>query len=167
MSRLSRESTRPVRRPRHKPMATTRPDTLDTVVLALEILRRIPRARKITAADMRDQLSAMGIERTLRTIHRKLDLLSAHFDIERDEKSKPYGYRWSKNAKGLALSMLSEQESLLLRLAELHLRPLLPASLMKSLDGFFVQARSNLSISSVTSAKLEQEWLSKVAVISP
>jgi predicted DNA-binding transcriptional regulator YafY len=37
---------------------------------------------------------------------------------------------------------------------------------MKSLEGFFAQARSNLSAQSPTSAKLEQEWLSKVAVIS-
>jgi len=147
-------------------MATSRPDTLDTVVLALEILRRIPRTRKITAGAMREQLSSMGIERTLRTIQRQLDLLSTRFDIERDEKSKPYGYRWSKHAQGFALSMLSEQESLLLRLAELHLRPLLPTGLMKSLDGFFAQARTNLNVTKSTGTKLEQEWLSKVTVIS-
>jgi hypothetical protein len=33
-----------------------RPKSLETVLLALEILRRIPRARKITAGDLHQQL---------------------------------------------------------------------------------------------------------------
>jgi predicted DNA-binding transcriptional regulator YafY len=60
--------------------------------------------------------------------------------------------------------MLSEQESLLLTLAEQHLRNLLPSSLMKSMDGFFVQARTNLG--SHANNKREREWLSKVRAVS-
>ncbi|MFZ4703070.1 MAG: helix-turn-helix transcriptional regulator, partial [Candidatus Methylumidiphilus sp.] len=68
------------------------------------------------------------------------------------------------NAKGLALPMLSEQESLLLSLAEQQLRPLLPSSLMKSMEGFFVQAHSNLGPDA--HSKREREWLSKIRVVS-
>lgn len=141
-----------------------RPDTHETVLLALELLRRIPRNSKVSAAQLHEQLSGMGVERNLRTIQRQLEMLSEHFDIERDERNKPFGYKWKERAKGLALPMLSEQESLLLTLAEQHLRNLLPASLMKSMEGFFSQARTNLGPNA--NAKREREWLSKVRVVS-
>jgi predicted DNA-binding transcriptional regulator YafY len=141
-----------------------RPDTLETVLLALELLRRIPRKRKVSASELHEQLTAAGVERDLRTIQRQLEMLSEHFDIERDSRNKPYGYQWKDRAVGMTLPMLSEQESLMLTLAEQQLRNLMPAGLMKSMEGFFVQARSNLDPQS--SAKLEREWLSKVRVIS-
>jgi len=141
-----------------------RPETLETVLLALELLRRIPRTRKISASELHEQLTGAGLERDLRTIQRQLEMLSGHFDIERDDRNKPYGYRWKERAKGMALPMLSEQESLLLTLAEQHLRNLLPASLMKSMEGFFIQARTNLAPHA--NAKREREWLSKVRVVS-
>jgi predicted DNA-binding transcriptional regulator YafY len=141
-----------------------RPDTFETVLLALELLRRIPRNRKISASELLEQLAGTGVERNLRTIQRQLEMLSKHFEIERDDRNKPYGYRWKERAKGLALPMLSEQESLLLTLAEKQLRNLLPSSLMKSMEGFFAQARSNLGPQS--NAKREHEWLSKIRVVS-
>ena len=100
----------------------------------------------------------------MRTIQRQLEMLSTHFEIERDDRNKPYGYRWKERAKGLALPMLSEHESLLLTLAQQQLRNLLPSSLMKSMEGFFAQARSNLGTQS--NAKREREWLSKIRVVS-
>ncbi len=141
-----------------------RPDTLETVLLALELLRRIPRNRKVSAAELHEQLTALGVDREIRTIQRQLEMLSKHFEIECDDSNKPYGYKWKERAKGLALPMLSEQESLLLTLAEQHLHNLLPASLMKSMEGFFTQARSNLGPQA--NAQREREWLSKVRVVS-
>lgn len=141
-----------------------RPETIETVLLALELLRRIPRTRKVSAPELHEQLNAGGFERDLRTVQRQLKMLSEHFDIELDERSKPYGYRWKDRARGLALPILNEQESLLLTLAEQNLRNLLPAGLMKSMEGFFIQARANLSPQS--NAKTEREWLSKVRVVS-
>jgi len=141
-----------------------RPDTLETTLLAVELLRRIPRNRKISAVELHEQLKHAGIERELRTIQRQLEKLSEQFDIERDDRSKPYGYRWKERANGLSLPVLSEQESLMLTLAEQHLRHLLPSSLMKSMEGFFQQARTNLGPH--TSSKREQEWLAKVRVVS-
>ena len=141
-----------------------RPDTLETVRIALEVLRRIPRRHKITSSELHEQLVAAGFDRDLRSIQRLLDMLSENFDIERDDRSKPYGYRWKEQSRGLALTTLNEQESLLLTLAEQHLRNLLPANLMKSMAGFFAQARSNLGHSG--SAKQERQWLAKVRVVS-
>ncbi|MEW6563594.1 MAG: WYL domain-containing protein [Pseudomonadota bacterium] len=141
-----------------------RPDTKETVLLALELMRRIPRGRYVTARELYEQLADSEVGRDLRTIQRQLEMLSSHFDIERDERSKPYGYRWKEKSRGMALPTLTEQESLLLTLAEQHLRSLLPASLLKSMEGFFDQARSNLA--PYSNAQREREWLKKVRVVS-
>ena len=141
-----------------------RPDTLDTALLMLELLRRIPRGRKVTTGELHQQLKGAGFERDLRTIQRQLEILCDHFDIERDERSKPYGYRWLERAQGLALPQLTPQESLLLQLAEEHLKHLLPARLMRSMEGFFTQARRNLGDGPNT--RLEREWPCKVRVVA-
>jgi predicted DNA-binding transcriptional regulator YafY len=143
-----------------------RPDGIETVLFTLELLRHIPRSHKVSAAELHAQLSSAGYDRDIRTIQRQLKTLSEHFPIELDEKSKPFGYRWAKGAKGLALPTLSDQESLLLQLAEQHLRNLLPDSLMKSLKSLFRQAGANLRGEPLSGAKREKEWLSKVRVIS-
>lgn len=141
-----------------------RSDTQETVLLALELLRRIPRNRKVTAGELHDQMKEAGIERDLRTIQRQLEMLSAHFQIERDDRSKPYGYRWLEQSAGLAVPHLTLQESLLLGLAEQHLRHLLPTRLMKSMENFFDQARRNMVVDG--NARLEQEWPAKVRVVA-
>ena len=152
---------------------TQRPDTLDTALLMVELLRRIPRGRKITTRELHSQLKNAGFERDLRTIQRQLEVLSEHFSIERDERSKPYGYRWLEHAPGLAVPHLSAQESLLLQLAHEHLRHLLPARLMQSMEGFFTQAQRNLAEPANTgtgtdtpSPRLEREWPHKVRVVA-
>ena len=95
-----------------------RPDTHETVQLALELLRRIPRIRYVTAASLREELTGIGIVRDLRTIQRQLEMLSDHFDIERDMRSKPYGYRGKERAEGQAMPMLEQDGALGLMLAE-------------------------------------------------
>ena len=141
-----------------------RSDTLETVRLAIELLRRIPRRRKVTASELHAQLADAGITRDLRTVQRQLEMLSEHYDIERDNSTRPYGYRWKEGASGLALTTMTEQESLLLALAEQHLRSLLPPRLLKSMDAFFAQAHRNLMPS--PKAQREREWLRKVRVVS-
>ncbi|MBB2932806.1 helix-turn-helix transcriptional regulator [Paraburkholderia silvatlantica] len=143
----------------------TRPDTLNTTILAIELLRRIPRNRKVTAAELHDQLQHAGHGRDLRTIQRQLEMLCEHFDIECDDRSKPYGYCWKAQSGGLSLPVLSEQESLLLLLAEQHLNHLLPAGVMKSMDGFFEQARRNFG--PTVAERPSQQWLKKIRVVSP
>ncbi|PXW98705.1 putative DNA-binding transcriptional regulator YafY [Sphaerotilus hippei] len=141
-----------------------RPGNLETLLLSIELLKRIPRQRQVTAVELHRQLADIGMQRELRTIQRQLDQLSQHFEIERDERSKPYGYRWKALAQGLSLPLLGEHESLLLALAEQHLRNLLPASLLSSMEGFFTQARVNLG--PAAGARRERDWLSKVRVVS-
>ncbi len=141
-----------------------RSNTQEQLVFSLELLRRIPRKRKITTVELQEQLKAAGFERDIRTVQRQVEMLSNHFAIERDERCKPYGYRWLEEAQNLSLSMLSEQESLLLSLAEKYLRDLLPMNLMKSMEGFFSQAKYNLHTQDNHS--YDHQWLEKVRIIS-
>lgn len=153
---------------RHRPQALNtmpkKPDTLDTLILALELLKRIPRHSKISTTDLHKELVAAGFERDVRSIQRLLTSLSDNFEIERDDTSLPYGYRWKNQSMGLMLPTLNRQESLLLMLAEQQLRPLLPPSVMRSMDSFFKQARANLAPHQ--NAQLEKQWLHKVRVVS-
>ncbi len=142
-----------------------RRNTLEGIILSLEILKRIPRRSQITTVELQQQLVDIGLPRDLRTIQRLLEVLSEHFDIERDDRSRPYGYRWKPLAQGLSLPTLNETESVLLSLAELHLRNLLPARLMHTLAGFFAQARAKLE--SEDEQKPGRAWLGKVRVVSP
>ena len=141
-----------------------RPGFLETIPLSHELLRRIPKGRTITALELHQQLTDAGFERNMRTIQRQLEVLSEIYDIDRDDSTKPYRYCWKERAKGLSLPSLSAQESLLLTLAEQQLGSLLPAKLMKSMEGFFAQARSQLGGENVT--QREREWLEKVRVVS-
>ncbi|HCG7281257.1 TPA: WYL domain-containing protein [Vibrio parahaemolyticus] len=138
--------------------------TQESLALAFEILKRIPKSHKITARELHQQLEHIGIERDLRTIQRNLEMLCEHFDIIRDARSKPYGYRWNKNSEGMALPKLSAQEALLLSLAEEYLIKLLPTNITASLYGFFQEAKHKLNPTGNSSK--EREWLKKVRVVS-
>ena len=140
-----------------------RPGNQETLVFALELLRRIPRQRKVTAKELHRQLQGAGLKKGLRTVQRQLKFLNDHFDIERDDREKPYGYRWKKQADGFCVPRLSLQESLLLTLAEQYLRAILPAKLMKSMEGFFAQARYELEYRD--KYRPGREWLSKVRIV--
>jgi predicted DNA-binding transcriptional regulator YafY len=138
-------------------------NSFETLRVALELLRRIPKGRTVTAPQLKRQLAEAGIERDVRTIERHLKMLSGHFEIYRDETSKPYRYSWKASAKGISLPTLTAQESLLLILAEQQLKQLLPPRLMNSMSAFFSQARNQLD--EHPAAWQEREWLKKVRVV--
>lgn len=144
-----------------------RPNSLDTALLLIELLRRIPRQRLVTAPEFDAQLQEAGYTRSLRTIQRLLDSASAHpgFGLERQDASKPYGYRWRADAQGLTLSTLSAHEALLLRLAHAQLKPLLPAPLLQSLEGFCTQALRR-DDNRPGGEELARQWPHKVRMVS-
>ena len=132
--------------------------------MALEMVRRIPKGRSVTAHELQQQMADAGFERDMRTIQRQLETLSEFYEIDRDDTSKPYRYTWKERARGMSLPSLSAQESLLLTLAEQQLRSLLPARLLSSMHGFFVQAREQLD--DPRGPVREKAWLQKVRVVS-
>ncbi|MCF7354898.1 WYL domain-containing protein [Vibrio sp. CK2-1] len=143
---------------------SNRSSNTDVANLSLEILKRIPKKRKITAKEIQQQLQSSGIDRSLRTIQRNLDMLSRDFDIEKDESNKPYGYRWVSSNSVFSVPTLSPKESVLLNLTHEYLANLLPPTIMQSLDGFFSEAQYQLCPNAKN--QKEREWLKKVRVVS-
>lgn len=144
--------------------SSKRPNNLDTVSMTLVILDMIPKVGKISAPEIHERLKAIGYERDLRSIQRQLAALAQQYSLERDDSSKPHGYKWRSDAKGISIPSLTLQESLLLNMAESYLRNLLPPSVMQAMASFFRQARHNLG--SENNARLERRWLNKVRVVS-
>lgn len=144
--------------------SSKRPNNLDTVSMTLVILDMIPKVGKISAPEIHERLKAIGYDRDLRSIQRQLAALAQHYSLERDDSSKPHGYKWRADAKGISIPSLTLQESLLLNMSESYLRNLLPPSVMQAMASFFRQARYNLG--PATDARLERRWLGKVRVVS-
>lgn len=142
---------------------TKRASTRESLALAFELLKRIPNSRKVTASELHEELKHAGIVRDIRTIQRNLEMLCEHFEVECDDRCKPYGYSFGKNNKGFSLPSLTPQESLLLALSEDYLSKLLPQNLMASMESLFQQAHYNLTPS--TNNKKENAWLKKVRVV--
>ena len=57
-----------------------KPDTIETTLIVLELMRRIPVNRKISARDLHRQLQDIGIERDIRSIQRLRGFSLAHYD---------------------------------------------------------------------------------------
>jgi predicted DNA-binding transcriptional regulator YafY len=134
-----------------------------TLRFTMELLRRVPRSRKVTAAELQRQLDAINIVRTQRAIRMQLDTLAAMGEVVGDG-GHPIGYRRAAKARGFDAAQMTEQESLLLMLAQKLLASLLPPSLVQALDGFFDQAGRELD--PYGDDTLAKQWLSKVVVSS-
>ena len=136
----------------------------------LEILKRIPRNRLISATELYQQMLDQGMRVTRRSFQRYMKGICNEYEVEVDCTSKPHGYRWKEYSAGLTLPGLNAQEALLLLLAEQQLSPLLPASLKAGLYPFFEQARRLLGTAHLTDTpggkkRQAREWLDKVRVV--
>lgn len=140
-----------------------RNDDMSGVMALLEILRILPKSGAISTTNIHEHLLDAGYNISDRTVQRYMNLLSERFDIKRDNRGKPYGYRWESHARGLEIPILNEQESLMLMLAKKHLENLLPPNVMRSVQPFFQQAECKLVYEAAD--KPEREWLGKVAVV--
>lgn len=140
-------------------MSSTRSPGLETALLLLAILQRIPRRRYTTSAHLLEQLQAAGHALSRRSLQRHLDVLIQQFPLECDTRSKPYGYRWQEGAQGFNLPQLSPPEALVLQLANNELKGLLPTRTMSTLAPLFGTAQQQLDGTTTRSA--ERRWLKK------
>lgn len=137
---------------------------MEGVRIAVHALMMLSHSRKLGTADIHAQLAAQGFERSRRTIQRLMDDLCETFEVERDASSKPYGYRWKPNSRGLGLPRVDEREALVLLLARQHLEPLLPSSVLQAMDSLFDDARRLLD--PLNGQRELRTWPFKVAVVS-
>ncbi|PFG45450.1 putative DNA-binding transcriptional regulator YafY [Vibrio sp. ES.051] len=136
----------------------------ESLTLAFEILKRIPTSRYITIKELQSQLTEVGIKRDVRTIQRIMETLSEQFALDRNDKSKPYGYKIIKHHPMLSVPTMSPHESLLLSLAHQYLARLLPKNVSASMDSFFQEAKHNLN--DTPNNQKEKDWLKKIRVVS-
>lgn len=137
----------------------------DTLLRQLAMLRHIPQhPRHITARVLTERMEAEGFEVSKRTVERDMLSLSAIFPLLCDERSRPYGWSWSKDAEAFSLPGMSPLQALTLELAHDHLAALLPASLLNTLTPYFKCAEGVLS--SGDGVKQLARWRKKVAIVS-
>ena len=98
------------------------PTNQDTLIRQWHMLRLVPRyPQKATVQFIRSALQGDGFEVTERTVQRDLNELSVVFPLSVDDREKPYGWSWQKDAPSFNLPGLTVPESLTLTLAEQHL----------------------------------------------
>lgn len=144
-------------------MAQLHPDTL---LRQWQMLRMIPRfPQKITAGDLHKRLLAEQFNVTKRTVERDLLSLSEMFPLVSDERDRPYGWSWNKDAPVFNLPGLSHTEALTLAMAEQHLNALLPPSTLQQLQPYFNAAKQHLS--NIPQCERTRSWLNKIRTVSP
>jgi predicted DNA-binding transcriptional regulator YafY len=137
----------------------------DTQLRQWAMLKFIPQhPRQISARELTERLKSEGFEVGKRTVERDLISFSATFPLISNERSKPYGWSWSKDAEAFALPTMSPLQALTLELAHDHLATLLPASLLDTLAPYFKCAEGVLS--SGDGVKKLADWRKKVAIVS-
>ena len=81
-----------------------RNDTGTTLERHWQMLQLLPRAPyRITAAELVVRLKDRGHTISKRTIERDLQQLSSHFPIELDERAKPFGWSWQRDAASFSV----------------------------------------------------------------
>ena len=108
----------------------------------MELIPRYP--AKTFTNEIKDKLSELGYEATLRTIQRDLQELSRLFPIVSDERSQPFGWSWKKDAKGYESPAMDPIQALTFSLAAQYLEPLMPKANFKRIEAFFNRAESVL-----------------------
>lgn len=108
------------------------------------MLRLIPRyPRRIDSGRIRDELERQGYTITLRSIQRDLNKLSAVLPLCSDQ-SKPQGWWWEADADLLEIPGLDPQAALVFKMAEQHLKQVLPAATLDALRPWFRAANGVL-----------------------
>jgi len=108
------------------------------------MLRLIPRhPRRIDTGRIRDELEQQGYSISLRSIQRDLNKLSSVLPLCSDQ-SKPQGWWWQADAELLEIPGLDPQAALVFKMAEQHLKHVIPASTLDSLRPWFRAANGVL-----------------------
>lgn len=138
----------------------------DAIARQWAMLRRIPRApRKTTATDLADALDREGYGTSKRTVERDLAALQRHFPLECDDRSRPFGWSWSRQAHALDVPGLSPAEAVAFELVRRYLEPILPASILAALRPHFDSAARVLSAD--VPADDPRAWTRKIRVVHP
>jgi predicted DNA-binding transcriptional regulator YafY len=137
----------------------------DTVLRYWQMLRLIPRGpRRIDSARLERLLHEQGIDIGRRSIQRELESLATSFPaLCCDQRSKPYGWYWERDAPSLEIPGMSLSTAVTLDLVRAHLSQVLPRSTLRSLSPYFERARETLARSQGTRLA---RWSRKIRVVA-
>lgn len=130
------------------------------------MLRLVPRApARISVTDLCERLRDVDFPVTSRTVQRDLNELAGVFPLVVDDRNRPFGWSWQRDASSFDLPGLSIPEALTLTLVEQHLRNHLPPSTIDALQQHFQSAARALS--SIDGSAMSKAWLNKVRGVTP
>lgn len=137
----------------------------ETLVRILQLIQLIPRSpAQVTVKDLTDELQHIGFKVTSRTVQRDLNDISSVLPLEKNDKSKPYGWKWARDAK-THISLMSLQEALTLHLVNQHLLQMLPPNMLQTLQPLFKQAEQ--TIENLGDKNQVAHWLESAVVELP
>ncbi|QXL85243.1 YafY family protein [Comamonas sp. NLF-1-9] len=143
------------------PAQTTR----QTLARQWELLKLLPsRGVGKTAAELTQNLNALGFKVSKRQVERDLWQLYEAFHLECNEGGAPYGWKWPLGAS-VDMPAMTLAEALSLALVQDILEPLLPPSLLVALQPRFDLAHRKLD--QLKSNNPSADWLKKVATVPP
>ncbi len=129
-----------------------------------QMLRMIPRQpAKISTSEIKLRLADEGFATTQRTIQRDLMRLSSIYPLVCDERSKPYGWSWMKDADVLDIPGMDSHMALAFWMAGKHLERVLPTATLAQLAPHLKLARHVLD--ELKSERGAPSWRDKVRVI--
>jgi predicted DNA-binding transcriptional regulator YafY len=108
-------------------------------------------------------LADEGFETPQRTIQRDLVKLSNIYPLVCDERSKPFGWSWMREADVMDIPGMDSHTALAFWLAGQHLKPLLPKSTIHQLQPHFKTAAHVLD--NIPTDKGAPAWRNKVRVL--
>ena len=146
------------------PDAMPRATTNETLARQWELLRLVPgRPPGKTVRQLVDELEAAGYPVTKRTVERDLADLAEIFPLCCNDRSKPFGWYWEKGAQ-LDIPGMDLDEALSLGLLEEVLRPLVPESFVRGLEGRLEEARRKLAS---LAGNERADWSERVRYVPP
>ena len=154
-----------------KVIAPAKPDTMPakptrrTLARQWELLRLLPSAGAgKSALELTEEINAIGFAVSKRQIERDMQELREAFDLDCNDKSMPYGWKWAKNASvdfpGLTLA-----EALSLRIVKDTVKVQLSPAILQALESRFAQADKKLT--SLTLDAAMADWPNKVRCVVP
>ncbi|ANI04236.1 WYL domain-containing protein [Pseudomonas putida SJTE-1] len=130
-----------------------------------ELLQQLPkRSPGITVTELHTRLTAAGYSISRRSVERDLHDLSLVFPLQCNDAGTPFGWFW-KPGVSVELQGITLTEAVSLTLVEDAVRPLLPGSMLSTLEPRFEHARQKLR--GLGGDNPAARWPNKVASVRP